>query len=137
MALLALGAAFVWACKHGPLAGVITLPEARRQIPAQVFGGSLVRGAHRFGLELGTGMRTYVPSAAPYVLLLFLVVGRPTLAAALLAGVGFGVARAVPLAARLLAPHHSRLAPASLRRMEPFASTFATLLILAGALRLV
>lgn len=69
-ALLIIGGVFVWASKHGPLANVIALPETRRQTPAEVFGGSLVHGAFRFGAELGTGVRTYVPSAAPYILLL-------------------------------------------------------------------
>lgn len=90
-------AGIVWAAKSGPLVGRFRLPEARRQIPAEVFGGSLVRGAWRFGLEMGTGMRTYVPSIAPYVLFIGLVLARPTLAETLLVALGFGMGRTLPL----------------------------------------
>ena len=68
-ALVVAGAKFGWL----PL----TLPESRRQIPAQVFGGSLRRGAYQFGLQLGSGVRTYVPSPAPYVLAFALVLVHP------------------------------------------------------------
>lgn len=136
LALLAAGGAFVWACKHGPLARVVSLPEARRQIPAHVFGGSLTSGAYRFGFELGTGMRTYVPSAAPYVLLLVVVLSRPSLIGALLMGLAFGFARALPVLVRV-APSRARLARSYLRRAEPAAGTVATIAVLAGGLLLV
>ena len=114
--LLIAGAVFFVLCKHGPLAGVVNLPESRRQIPAEVFGGSLVRGAYRFGLELGTGVRTYVPSPAPYILLLAVFLGRLTLADALLVGLGFGVGRAVPLMVQLIAASQVRKANPFFRR---------------------
>src|SRR5438132_14144104 len=68
--LFCLGAAFAWLVKQGPLAHFFSLPEARRQIPAEVFGRGLVRGAYRFGFESGTGVRTYLSSPATSLLLL-------------------------------------------------------------------
>jgi hypothetical protein len=130
------GAIFVWLCKHGPLVGVVALPETRRQIAAEVFGGSLVRGAYRFGFELATGVRTYAGVAAPYVLLLAIVLVRPTLAQALLIGAGFGVGRAVPLVARLIGTDGWRARP-FWRRMSPVTQTVAALLVLIGGLSLV
>ena len=133
--LLLAGSVFVVLCKHGPLAGVISLPESRRQIPAEVFGGSLVRGAYRFGLELGTGVRTYVSSSAPYILLLAIFFARLSLGDALLVGIGFGVGRAFPLMVQLSAG--GRVAKSLLRRLDGSASATAALLTLAGALFLV
>jgi hypothetical protein len=133
--LLIGGAVVVVLSRHGPLAGFISLPESRRQIPAEVFGGSLLRGAYRFGLELGTGVRTYVSSSAPYILLLAVFFARLTLADALLIGVGFGVGRAFPLMVQLAAG--SRLANPLQRRLDSSASATAALLTLAGALFLV
>ena len=135
--LLGAGAVFIWMCKAGPLSKVISLPETRRQIPAHVFGGSLARGAYRFGFELGTGMRTYVPSAAPYVLLLAIVLARLTLAHALLVGLGFGLGRAIPLMAELSATGRQRFTREFLQGIHYFATTAAGLLVLAGALSLV
>jgi hypothetical protein len=120
VALLAAGALVVTLAKVGPLAGKLRLPESRRQIPAAVFGGGLVRGAFRFGLEMGSGVRTYVPSPAPYVLALVVLLGWLPLALALLAAVGFGIGRALPLLAPLawldrgaaaFSPSQGRLAP--------------------------
>lgn len=136
-ALLIIGGVFVWASKHGPLANMISLPEARRQIPAEVFGGSLVHGAFRFGAELGTGVRTYVPSAAPYILLLVIVLARPTLTNAVFVGLGYGLGRAVPLMVQLIGARGHRSTKIFLRRSEYLTSTVASLCVLAGALSLV
>jgi hypothetical protein len=133
VALLAVGAVLVWATKHGALAGRVTLPEARRQIPAQVFGGSLAAGAYRFGFELGTGVRTHLPSAAPYVLLLILLLARPTLAGALLVGLGFGFGRALPIVVQL-APKGAARVRRLLHAAHPAAATLAAAIVLAGGL---
>lgn len=129
--LLAVAGVGVWAVKHGPLEGRVQLPEARRQIPAEVFGGSLARGAYRFGFELATGVRTYAPSAAPYVLLLAVLLLRPELGTALLMGTGFAVGRAAPLAARLVRGR------ATTRRIDAVSRTPATVIVLIGGLSLV
>lgn len=131
VALLTVAAAAVWAIKHGPLAGHLRLPEARRQIPAEVFGANLVRGAYRFGFELATGVRTYAPSAAPYVLLLTVLLLRPQLGLALLMGAGFGLGRAAPLIARLV---RGRTPP---RLLAGVSRTPATVIVLCGGMILV
>jgi len=95
--LIAVGAVVIWMCERGPLSGKLPLPQNRRQIPLEVFGGGLVKGAYRFGFEMGTGVRTYLPSPAPYILLLALLFGRLTLASALFVAIGFALGRAIPL----------------------------------------
>jgi hypothetical protein len=136
--LLVAGALVVWGAKHGPLAGRVRLPEARRQIPMSVFFGGLVRGAARFGFEMGTGMRTYVPSWAPYVLALALVLARPTLGQALLVALGFGLGRALPLTVHLGAEERLSLTRDFLQGADHrFAQTAAGLVVLVGGLALV
>jgi hypothetical protein len=137
LALLGACAGLVVLSRHGVLAGAIRVPEAKRQIPAEVFGGSLVRGAFIFGFELGTGVRTYVSSAIPYFLLLIVLVGRPTFAAAVAIGLGFGVGRALPLAVQLLAPN--RVAPfvAAFGERSRSAGVLLGLVVLAGGFALV
>ncbi len=134
--LLGFGAALVWVVKHGAVTRLV-LPEARRQIPAEVFGGGLVRGAYRFGFELGTGVRTYTPSPAPYVLLLAIVLGRPTLAATLLVAFGFGIGRALPLLMQLISADRERFTARFLTGTAQFGPNVATLLVFIGALGLV
>lgn len=136
--LLVAGALFAWTVKHGALAGRVRLPEARRQIPLEVFFGGLVRGAWRFGFEMGTGMRTYVPSSAPYVLVLALVLARPTLGQALLVALGFGLGRAVPLMVHLRPEERLSITRDFLQGADHrFAQTAAGLVVLLGALLLV
>jgi len=78
----------------------ITLPEARRLVPESVFRFGRHLGPLQFGIEMGTGARTYLPSGLPYaagaaVLLL------ASVPAALAAGVGFGLGRALMTTASL------------------------------------
>jgi hypothetical protein len=70
------------------------LPQNSRQVPQEVLQRSLTRGSLQFGFELGTGVRTYVSSTAPYVVAVALVLTAPNLWTALLTGVGFGIGRA-------------------------------------------
>jgi hypothetical protein len=72
----------------------LRLPQNTRQVPQDVLQRSLVRGALQFGFELGTGVRTYVSSTAPYVLAAALLLAAPSLWAAVLTGAGFGLGRA-------------------------------------------
>ncbi len=69
------------------------LPHRRSQVPQSVLDEGADAGALRFGFELGTGVRTHMPSNLPYVPLaaVVLVAGWP---AALLTGAGFGLGRA-------------------------------------------
>ena len=135
--LLVLGALLLWMVKQGPLSTVLSLPEARRQIPAEVFGDTLTRSAFRFGFELGTGVRTYIPSPAPYILLLALIVAHLPLGITVMVGLGFGLGRTVPLLVQVSANERLKFTREFLRAMNQFAPTPASLLILLGALRLV
>lgn len=137
VALLAAGTVLLWLAKEGPLAGRLPLPETRRQIPVEVFHRGWIRGAYRFGFEMGTGVRTYVPTVAPYVLLLALLLGRFGLGAAILIAIGFGIGRTVPLLVQFSLDDRLRFADALRHGAEPMAATAAWLIVLAGALALV
>jgi hypothetical protein len=137
LALLGGMALFVWLCKHSPYLKNVKLPEARRQIPAEVFRGSLKRGAYRFGFELGTGMRTYTSAAAPYLLLLVLLLGHLTLGVALAIGVGYGLGRALPLMAQFSDPRSNRFARTLVGGLGEAAPMIAGALTLIGGLALV
>lgn len=73
----------------------VRLPQNARQIPREVLQTRLLRGTFRFGFELGTGVRTYVPATAPYVVALAVLLVSGGVIAALSAGLGFGAGRAL------------------------------------------
>jgi hypothetical protein len=58
--------------------------------------------AFQFGAELGSGVRTYVPSASPYVLALAILLVPAPMVGALAAACGFALGRAAMPATRLL-----------------------------------
>lgn len=71
----------------------MTLPHRRAQVPSTVVGAGPDAGALRFGFEMGSGVRTHMPSNLPYLALTaVLLLGSWTVA--LLAGLGFGLGRA-------------------------------------------
>lgn len=78
------------------------LPQNTRQVPQDVLQRDLVRGSLQFGFELGTGVRTYVSSTAPYAVAIALLLTAPGWAAAVLAGIGFGTGRAATPLVRLV-----------------------------------
>jgi hypothetical protein len=135
--LFCLATAFIWLAKEGPLGRFVTLPEARRQIRAEVFGGGLARGAYRFGFELGTGLRTYSPSPAPYVVSLALLIARPTLGEAFMMAAGFGLGRALPLLAWVSSTRRAQFTARFLTGDSSFGPNLATSLVVLGALELV
>lgn len=93
--LAALGYVFVARALAMPL----PVPETRQQISAEVLLAGGRPGAFRFGFEIGTGVRTYLPTGAPHVLAAYLLLGAPPAALALVAGSAFGAGRVVqPLA---------------------------------------
>jgi hypothetical protein len=80
----------------------LTLPHRRAQVPSAVINAGSEAGALQFGFEMGSGVRTHMPSNLPYLpLLAVLLLG--SWVAALLAGLGFGLGRA----AMALGRHHS------------------------------
>jgi hypothetical protein len=75
------------------------VPQNARQIPQDVFAQHPTKAAARFGFELGTGVRTYLPSSLPYLGVLIILLLRPPYLGALAIGLGFGLARGlVPVA---------------------------------------
>jgi hypothetical protein len=70
------------------------LPENRRLVPETVFRLGRHLGPLQFGLEMGTGARTYLPSGLPYVgaVAVLLTASVPL---GLCAGAGFGLGRAL------------------------------------------
>ena len=73
----------------------VQLPQRRALIPQVVFLRSPALGFARFGLEFGSGVRTYVTSAAPYGLAALVLGATDGPLAGLLVGAGFGLGRAL------------------------------------------
>jgi hypothetical protein len=70
----------------------IPLPENRRLVPDSVLRLGRHLGPFQFGLEMGTGMRTYLPSGLPYAAAVAVALAAPP-SGALLAGAAFGLGR--------------------------------------------
>lgn len=137
IAALTAGALVAGMARVGPLAYRIPLPENRRQIPIEVFNGGLARGALRFGFELGTGARTYVPAPAPYVLLLVLLLAWLPLGLAILVALGFGLGRGLPLMIPLGGIDRRKISEVFLTRQGRLAPVAEALVVLAGGIYLV
>lgn len=76
------------------------MPQNARLVPESVFRHGRFWGPFEFGLEMGTGVRTYVTSSLPYVAILLVAVFATPLGA-LLAGIGFGLGRTLMTIANL------------------------------------
>lgn len=85
----------------------IPLPQNARQIPQDVLQIRPRLGAMQFGFELGTGVRTYVSSSAPYVLALGLVLSHLHVGTAVAVGAAFGLGRALSAAMQYWSRHPS------------------------------
>jgi hypothetical protein len=79
----------------------LRLPQRRRLVPFAVFRLGPIFGPLEFGVEMGTGLRTYVSSAAPYAVVAAALLTAESLDA-LAAGVGFGLGRAAMTTASVL-----------------------------------
>jgi len=76
------------------------LPQNARLVPQSVFRHGRFFGPLQFGLEMGTGVRTYVTSGLPYAaLVLVLLIAEP--AGAVAAGVAFGLGRSLMITSNL------------------------------------
>lgn len=83
-------------------ARALPLPQRGALIPQNVFHRGMGRGAFRFGVEYGTGFRTLVPSAAPWLAALLVLLTGPAWWSAVLLGAAFGAARSLAIAQRVL-----------------------------------
>ncbi|WP_202879538.1 hypothetical protein [Serinicoccus kebangsaanensis] len=72
----------------------IPLPQNARQVPEYIEGRGPRAGPLQFGVEMGTGLRTFMTSPVPH-LALVAVVAWADLPAALIAGASFGAGRAL------------------------------------------
>jgi hypothetical protein len=88
--------------------GTCPLPQNRRQIPQSAIAPRSPRGAFRFGAALGTGLATYLPSCAPHLLVVSLVLLQPSVSATIAAAAGFGFGRACGLIIRSLVRDRAR-----------------------------
>lgn len=87
-----LAIAVVAAALHESQIMGLPLPQNSRQVPERIGSTGPMFGAFQFGVEMGTGMRTFMTSALPYVLLLAIFFLAEPLAA-LAGGIGFGFGR--------------------------------------------
>ena len=83
----------------------LRLPQRKYQIDRETFNDPPAKAGFRFAFELGTGVRTYVTTAAPYAVALIVLLCLPdslggAAIRALAAAVGFGLGRARIVAAQ-------------------------------------
>ncbi|WP_336216347.1 hypothetical protein [Nonomuraea sp. LPB2021202275-12-8] len=79
----------------------LSLPQNRRLVPQDVIPRAGFSGPLQFGFEMGTGVRTFTPTALPQLLVLVIVLAGG-LGPGLLAGLGFGVGRTLMPLSRAL-----------------------------------
>jgi len=72
---------------------VASLPQNRRQVPRQVVAEDGWLGPFQFGAELGSGLRTYISSVGPFVVLAAVLLGAPSPLQVVAVAVGYGAAR--------------------------------------------
>lgn len=77
----------------------LPLPQNGRQVPQAIALDGPRYGPLHFGYEMGTGLRTYMTSGLPHVLVLAIALVAPW-QGALVAGAAFGAGRAAMLLAR-------------------------------------
>lgn len=82
-------------------------PQNARQVPQAVRRRTPNVAMLQFGFELGTGLRTFVTSRAPYVVVGVLLLGGLSLPTALALGAGFGAGRTLMPIMRAWHPHPS------------------------------
>lgn len=70
------------------------LPQNARLVPETVFRFGPGLGSFQFGIEMGTGMRTYVTSSLPYAILAISLLSQNQ-GVSLVLAIGFGAGRAI------------------------------------------
>ena len=94
---LVLAVACAAACFGLTITGNSNLPQNRRMIPRSRFRSRAVLGFFWFGVELGTGVRTFLPTPAPHLIASLTVLGLLAWPNLLAISVGWGLGRTVPL----------------------------------------
>lgn len=80
------------------------LPQNRRLVPQTIIRRRDSAGALQFGFEMGTGVRTFIPTALPHGLVVLVLLQTTTIGTAVAAGLGFGLGRALVRPARFRDP---------------------------------
>ncbi len=80
---------------------VVPVPQRRAMIPIGRFDRRQGAAQFLFGLELGSGLRTYLPSLAPHYVAAFALAHVVPLWGLPILAVGWGAGRSLPLVARL------------------------------------
>lgn len=109
------------------------LPHAARQV-RQWIAGEGASGAFQFGVEMGTGVRTFSTSNLPHLALVVLLL-FPEPVSGLLAGVGFAAGRALMTLSRSRSPDRAAWDAgwlASERRVRRLLAVAATLALVAA-----
>lgn len=102
------------------------LPQRAKLVPKEIDRRGVMVAALQFGFEMGTGFRTFIPSAAPYVLVVtVLLVGD--LATAALAGTAFGAGRAAMTVSRFLSSKRVKWDQSLSRRLDQIVRACAIL----------
>jgi hypothetical protein len=111
--------------------GGCPLPQAHRQIAADAIAARGSGGALQFGAALGSGVMTYMPSCAPYVLVVSVLFARPPLPVAVAGAIGFGVGRSVNMLGRFFSRDRDRFELTLQRVVEPLRLGVAAALAMA------
>jgi len=69
------------------------LPQNRRLVPLDVLNQSEYKSAVQFGIEMGTGVRTYLSASAPYMVAAYLLLSSAPVPDVFAAAMGFAVGR--------------------------------------------
>jgi len=111
------------------------LPQNRRLVPQTIVASDAVGGPLQFGFEMGTGMRTFAPSALPLGAVAIALLWSPSAVEGLALGLGFASGRALAIPARRVDPERwdRRVAGAKLATRLILGAAFA--LVVAPLLR--
>jgi hypothetical protein len=97
----AAAAACVVVLAHSLGIAAVPVPQRRAMIPIERFDRRQAAAHFLFGLELGSGLRTYLPSLAPHLLAAFALAHVVPIWSLPLLAAGWAAGRSLPLVARL------------------------------------
>jgi hypothetical protein len=131
--LLIVGAVLVLSLLHDSRILSFRIPQNARQVPEKVSRAGPRAGAFQFGVEMGTGTRTFMTSLLPHVALIAVIVAVPWPTAVLM-GAAFGAGRALVPLARAVADNEDTWSSAFERRERPIQVALGSALLVAGLL---
>lgn len=104
------------------------LPQLARQIPRTVFDQGVLKGLFRFGVEYGSGVRTFVTSSAAALLALLILMFPLGYLGILAISLAFGAGRAVPVLLYAVPARHD-LMQGHVRRLGQHSERVAPLVV--------